>query len=50
LADLGRNGLGLLQIEVGRLEGELRAVGLDQDIGQDRDGVASLDHAMDVAK
>src|SRR5262249_59631015 len=50
LADLGRDSLGFLQIEVGRLEGELRAISLDQDIGQDRDRVTPLDDTVDVAE
>jgi hypothetical protein len=47
---LGGDGLGHFEIEIGGLEGQLRFVGLDQHIGQNRDRVAPLDHAMDVAQ
>ena len=49
-AHLRRDGLRNLEIEVGRLEGELRFVRLDQHIRQNWDGVAALDHAVDMAE
>ena len=48
--DLGGNRLGYFQIEIGRFEGELGAFGLDQHVCQDRNCIAALDHAVDVAE
>ena len=45
---LGRDGLDHFEVEIGRPEGELALVGADQEIGQDRNGVTPLHHAMDV--
>ena len=50
LADLGRHRLGDLEVEVGRLQRQLAAVGAQQHVGQDRDGVAPLDDAVHVAE
>jgi hypothetical protein len=48
--DLGRDRLVDLKIEVGRLEDQLAAFCAQQNIGQDRNGVPALDHAMHVAE
>jgi hypothetical protein len=42
--------LGPTSAEVRRLAGELGAVRLDQHVGENRYGVAALDHAMHVAE
>jgi hypothetical protein len=47
---LGGDAVGHFQVEVGRLQAELALVGLDQDVGQDRDGIAPLNHAMHMAQ
>ncbi len=49
-ASFGRNCIGDFDVEVGGFERELRTVGVQQDIGEDRNGIAPLDHAMDVAQ
>src|SRR6185295_5457559 len=49
-AHLGGDGFGDFQIEVGRLEAELRLLRLDQHVGENGYRVAALDHAMDVAQ
>ena len=36
------------QVEVGRLQGELALLGADQHVGEDRNRVAPLDHAVHV--
>jgi hypothetical protein len=38
------------EIEVGRLQRELGTVGAQQHVAEDRNGVAALDHTMDVAQ
>ena len=48
--DLGRDRLDHLEVEVGGLEAERRLLGPHQHVGEDRNGVAPLDHAMDVAQ
>ena len=48
LADLGRDRLGHLEIEVGGLEPDSLAFGPHQNVGQDRDRGTPFDHAMDV--
>ena len=48
--DLGRDGLVHLEIEVGRLQRQLAAFGAQQHIGEDRDGIAPLDHAMHMTE
>ena len=48
--DVGGELFGHFKIEIGRLEEQRSALRLDQHIGQDRDGVAALHHAMDMAK
>jgi hypothetical protein len=45
-ADLRRNRLDHLEIEIGGLERKLRAIGAHQDIGENRDRVAPLNYAM----
>src|SRR6185295_9031238 len=45
-----RQRFGHLQVEVGRLQRQAGIFGADQHIAEDRDGVAALDHAMDVAQ
>ena len=50
LADLGRHGLDDLEVEVGRLQRQLAAFGAEKNVRQNRDGVAPLDHAVDVAE
>ena len=47
---VGGQRLDNLDIQVGRGELELALARLDQDIGQDRDGVATLDHALDMVQ
>ena len=47
---LGGDAVDDFEIEVGGLQAELALLGLDQHIGQDRDGVAPFDHAVDVAQ
>ena len=49
-ADLGRDRLGHFEVEIGGLEGKLGLLGPDQHVGEDRNRVAALDHAMDVAQ
>jgi hypothetical protein len=49
-ADLGRDRLGNLEIEIRCFEGELRFVRLDQHIREDWNGVAALNHAVDMAE
>src|SRR5262249_17905978 len=49
-ADLGGDRLGDLDIEVGRFEGELRFLRLDQHVGENWNGIAPLDHAVDMAE
>ena len=44
--DLGGGVVDDLDIEVGRAEDDRVAFGLDQDVGEDRDGVAPLDHGL----
>ena len=39
-----------LEVEVGRLQRQFCVFGADQHVAEDRDGVAALDHAMDVAQ
>jgi hypothetical protein len=48
--DFGGDGAGNLKVEIGRLQAEFRFLGLDEDVGEDRNGIAALDHAMDVAQ
>src|SRR5262249_6198957 len=48
--DLGGDRLGDLDIKVGRFEGELRFLRLDQHVGENWNGVAPLDHAVDMAE
>ena len=50
LGDVGWNRLGSLEVEVGALQRQPAVPGLDQHVGEDRDGVAPLDDAMDVPK
>ena len=50
LGDVGRDLLGRLEVEIGAFERQLAVLRLDQHIGEDRDGVAPLDDAMDVPK
>jgi hypothetical protein len=45
-----RKRLGDLEVEVGGLQRQPPAFGADQHVAQDRNGVAALDHAMDVAQ
>jgi hypothetical protein len=49
-ARLGGDRLDHFEIEIGGLQGQGRAVGPDQHIGQDRNGIAPLNHAVDVAQ
>ena len=44
----GRDGVGYFKIEVGRLQAEFRAIGADEHVGEDRNGVAPLHGAMHV--
>ncbi len=46
--DFGRDGVGDLEIEVGRLQAEFRAIGANEHVGKDGNGVASFDGAMHV--
>ena len=40
-----------LEVEIGRLQARAcRLLGADQHVGEDRNGVAPLDHAMHVAQ
>jgi hypothetical protein len=39
-----------LEVEVGRLQRQAGIFGTDQHIAENRDGVAALDHAMDMAQ
>ena len=39
-----------LKVEVGGLQRQPRVFGADQHVAEDRNGVAALDHAMDVAQ
>ena len=48
LGDIGWNLLGGLEVEIGAFERQSAVLGLDQHIGEDRDGVAPLDDAMHV--
>ena len=48
--DLAVDRLDHLEIEIGRLERKLCALGADQHVGENRDGVAPLDHAVDVGE
>ena len=49
--DLGGDALVDLQVEVGRHQPDRAVVArLDQHVGQDRDGVAPLDHRLDMAQ
>ena len=50
LGDIGGNGLGSLEVEVGALQRQSAIPCLKQHIGEDRDGVSPLDDAMDVPK
>ena len=50
LGDVGRDGLGRLEVEIGALQRQFAALGLDQHIGEDRNGVAPLDDAMHVSQ
>jgi len=45
-ADFGRHRLDHFEVEVGGFEGKARAFGPDQHIGQDRNGIPPLDHAV----
>ncbi len=45
---IGRDRLEDFEIEIGRLEGELPALGANKHIGQDRNSAAPLDHTMDM--
>ena len=45
-----RQRFGHLEVEVGRLQRQPGVFGADQHVAEDRDGVAALDHAMDVAQ
>ena len=49
-ADFRRDGLGHLEIEVGRFEGELAGVATDENVGQNRNRIPPLHHAMNVAQ
>jgi hypothetical protein len=48
--DLRRDRLVHLEIEIGCFQRELRFFRADQDVGEDRNGIAPLDHAMDMSK
>ena len=50
LGDVGGDGFGRLEVEVGALQRQSAVRGLDQHVGQDRDRVAPLDDAMDVSQ
>ena len=51
LRHLGGNALVDLQVEVGRHQPQRAVVArLDEDVGQDGDGVAALDHRLDMAE
>ncbi len=47
---LRRQRFGHLEVEVGRLQRQPGVFGADQHVAENRDGVAALDHAMDVAQ
>ncbi|MEZ0058327.1 hypothetical protein ABIF26_003835 [Bradyrhizobium elkanii] len=44
----GGQGLRHLEVEVGRFQRQFGALGADQHVAEDRDGVATLDHAVNV--
>ena len=44
--DLGRYGFYDFEIEIGSLQGEIGVVGTQQDIAENRNRIATLDHAM----
>ena len=48
--NLGRGRVRHFQIEICRFQTQLAAVGLHQDVRKNWNGIAPLDHAMDVAK
>ena len=48
--DLGLGLVDHLHVQVGGGEGQPVAPGAEQDVGQDRNGVAAFDHALDVAQ
>ena len=48
--DLGRDRIGHFEVEVGGLEAELGAVGAHVHVGEDRNRVAPLHHAVDVTQ
>ena len=50
LLDRGRHAVDDLHVEVGRLQRQLVALGAQEHVGEDRDGVAPLDDAMDVVE
>ena len=50
LADLGRHRLDDLDIEIGGGQLDAVALRLDQNVGQDGDGVAPLDHALHMVE
>ena len=50
LADLGRGALDHREVHVGRGQRQTAALGLELDVGQDRDGRAALDHALDMGE
>ena len=49
-ADLGRDRIGHFKIEVGRLQAQRGAIGAQEHVGQNRNGVAPLDRAMHMAE
>jgi hypothetical protein len=49
-SDLGRNRLDHLQVEIGGLQVERRFFRAHQHVGEDRNGVTALHHAMHVAQ
>jgi hypothetical protein len=50
LGDVGRNALDDLQVEVGGGQADGAGVGLNEDVGQDRNGVAALHDALHVVE
>ena len=50
LGDIGRGRFGRFEVEIGAFQRQLAVARLDQHVGEDRDGVAPLDDAMDVAQ
>ena len=48
--DLGRDRLDDFELEIGGLERQLGMICLDQHIGENRNGVAAFDHAMDMTE